>query len=170
MIIVAGIARSGLTVTMQMLHAGEYPAFEPYNIGEIPWNACKGLAVKLVDAQLHIPPRGKKQKIIILSRNLTQQARSLNKFFGAITGLPLTSETALIRSLKRDYAVIYRWARKQRTLALKFEDIINKPLEAAKAIAEFSGKNLNIEKMAGVVIDRTPECHPELLELRMIKG
>lgn len=41
MIIVTGIARSGLSLTMQMLHAGgipcagEPPAFEPYPLGQI---------------------------------------------------------------------------------------------------------------------------------------
>jgi|GEM_PF-324283 len=174
MIIVTGIARSGLTVTMQMLNAGGYPcagecpAFEPYPIGEIPWNVCKGKAVKLVDAQLHMPHKLKKQKVILLSRDLTQQAKSFNKFIAAMTGMPPTAKSALIRSYKKDYAVIGKWVKKQNAITIRFEDIIKNPQKTARIISDFSGKNLDIEKMTQVVIPRGPECHSELLEARMI--
>ena len=59
MIIVAGLTRSGLSVTMQMLWAGGYPclgrwpAFEQYAVGRVPWHLLPDrVAVKLVDAQL----------------------------------------------------------------------------------------------------------------------
>lgn len=51
-VIVAGITRSGLTATMQMLAGGgfpclgEYPGFEPYGVGQVPWQRCEGLAVQ----------------------------------------------------------------------------------------------------------------------------
>ena len=174
MIIVTGIARSGLTAVMQMLHvggypcAGEYPAFEPYQIGEIPWNVCKGKAIKLVDAQLHMPHKLKKQKVILLSRDLAQQAKSLNKFINALTGLPPTSESALIRSYRKDYALIGKWVKRQHAITIRFEDIVTAPRETARVIADFSGKNLDVEKMAKVIIPRGPECHPQLLETGMI--
>lgn len=174
MIIIAGIARSGLTMTMQMLDAGgypcmgEYPAYEKYDIGEIPWALCKGFAIKLIDAHRQIPHKLKGRKVITLSRDMKQQARSFNKFLGALTGLPPTSEKALVRSYKKDYAIIEKWLKRQKVLRLKFEDIISDPLAAATTMAEFSGKNMNIDRMAGAVIPRGPECHPELLEARMV--
>lgn len=175
MIIVAGIARSGLTMTMQMLNAGghpcagEYPAFEPYGIGDIPWMILKGKAVKLVDAQLQLPRKLKKQSVILLTRDLAQQAKSLNKFIGALTGLPPTSEAALIRSYKRDYAVIRKWAKKQTCITLSFEDVLKHPRKNAEAIARFTGKDLDLEKMAAAVIPRSPDCHKELLEAGMVE-
>lgn len=64
MLIVAGITRSGLSLTMQMLHAGGYPCegeppdFEPHPVGEMPWERCERRAVKLVDAHHQFPPAG----------------------------------------------------------------------------------------------------------------
>lgn len=174
MIIVAGIARSGMTMTMQMLDAGdypcvgEYPAFEKYHFGQVPWSACKGQAVKLVDAHLQIPRKLKNQKVITLKRDLRQQSKSFNKFIGYMAGRPPTSEMALVRSYKHDYAIIEKWLKRQRVLRLNFEDVIKDPRTAAKRIAEFSGKDLKIDKMAGAVISRSPDCHKDLLEAGMI--
>ena len=173
MIIVAGIARSGLTATMQMLHAGgypclgKYPAFEPFTLGNIKWDLASDKAVKSVDTQLQFPPRGKKYKVILLSRDFKQQAKSTNKFLNVI-GVPSIKTSALVRSIKRDYAIINKWALKQRSFVLKFEDIINKPVETAGIISIFSGSNLKVNKMADVIIARTSDCHPEMLELDMI--
>lgn len=96
MLIVAGITRSGLTVTMQMLHAGgypcmgEYPAFECFDIGKIPWRECEGFAVKAVDAQLQNPPDSA-CKVIRLRRNLVEQCKSINKWNNLFGPLDLQS-------------------------------------------------------------------------------
>lgn len=174
MIIVAGIARSGLTATMQMLNAGgypclgKYPAFEPFTLGNIQWNICHDHAVKSVDTQLQFPPPGKKYNVLLLSRDFKQQAKSTNKFLGVVASLPPVKVSSLVRVLKRDYLLVYKWARKQRTMILRFEDIISKPIKTAEDINIFVGGKLNVEKMADVIIDRSPDCHPELLELSMI--
>lgn len=171
-IYVAGIARSGLTATMQMLHAGGYPcagerpAFEPYDVCRIPWKDCTGMAVKVVDAQIQTPPPGD-YKIIRLNRNKTEQAKSTNKFVGAFCGLPPMSLGGLKNGLKKDYVIIDRWAKKYPTLVLNFEDIINHPLVAASAVDKFVGGGLDTSKMARCIINRGPECHPTLLELVM---
>lgn len=173
MIIVAGIARSGLTATMQMLNAGkypcagEYPAFEPYPIGCIPWNLCEDKAIKLVDAQLHFPPLSKEYKIIYLLRDMEQQAKSMNKFL-SIFGMPKTPIRKIIKSFKVDYKNIDNWAKNHDTIMIKFENMILHPLETAKTISEFTGNNLDVYKMSAAIIKRGPECGPELLELSML--
>ena len=174
MIIIAGIARSGLTVTMQMLHSGgfpcvgEWPAFEPYGFGEKPWDECQGKAVKLVDAQLQLPADGR-YNIIRLHRDAKQQAKSHKKLMQAILGRSIgVSAGQVIESFAADYAVIDRWAKEHRTLHLHFEDIIKQPMETARKLAEWTEKPLDVEKMASCVIKRKTDCHPTLLELEMI--
>lgn len=172
-LVIAGITRSGLTVTMQMLQAGgypcagEYPAFEPFDISRIPWSDCDGLAVKLVDAHLNLPPPGD-YRVIRLVRDPKQQARSLNKFIGVVTGLPPVPVPVLVRSFKQDYKAIDRWASRHPTLRMRFEDIITDPAATSKRIAAFTGKQLDTQKMAEVVIARDPECYPTLLEAKML--
>ncbi len=172
-VVVAGIGRSGLTVTMQMLHAGGYPCagqppgFEIFDIGMIPWKRCMGDAVKLVGAHLQLPPPGN-YAVIRLKRNFNQQALSVRKFW-RIFGLPDESNnSALIRSFKKDYKVIDGWAKSQRTLMLDFEEIITDAITTAEKIREFIGEPLDTAKMASVVIPRDSDCHPEMLELSMI--
>lgn len=180
-ILVAGITRSGLTVTMQMLDKGgfpcigERPAFEKYDIGKIPWNECCGKAVKLVDPQLHMPPKYRvissrgtasqknyKYRIIRLRRNPKQQAKSINKFGKLLLGLPPLGQVALLKGLKKDYKVLNKWSKKYDCLDLRFEDILEDPLKSAKVISEWIKKPLNIDAMASCVIKRDSNCHPEL--------
>jgi len=170
-IIVAGLVRSGLTVTMQMLNAGgykcagEYPAFEPYPTGDIPWLKCGGKAVKLVDSHLHFPPSGD-YRIIRLNRDLTEQAKSFNKFMNAF-GISNLSISKLIDSFKRDYEIIDKWAKQYPVLSLSFEEIIKDSKKEAKKISSFVGISMDIKKMSQCVINRDSDCHEELLELQM---
>jgi hypothetical protein len=171
MIIVAGIARSGLTVTMQMLNAGgfpcfgEYPAFEDYPVFEVPWHECKGKAIKLVDSQMYPEPEGE-YSIIRLHRDIKEQAKSQKKLMEAMFGKSRGIKTEIIeKSLIRDYKQIDEWAEKHRTLHIHFEDIMNNPIDVAKRIAEFVAIPLDVIKMAAVVRERSSDCYPTLLEL-----
>ncbi len=172
-VIVAGLTRSGLSLTMQMLCAGGYPckgeppAFECYSIGEIPWDQCSGYAVKSVDTQLEIPPDGD-YRVILLRRNMEEQAKSMNKFMGAFGVLPM-SILQLTCSFQRDYEIIYEWASNYPTMVLDFEKLVTEPLVAAASIQEFIGVPLNRDSMAECVIERGPECHPTLLEFKLLE-
>lgn len=174
MIIVAGIARSGLTVTMQMLHAGGFPcvgdppAFEPFPIDDIPWSKCEGRAVKAVDIQLQFPPPGK-YKVILLSRDLKQQAKSTKKFLGAVTGFKGITVRSCVKSLKKDYKKIHGWVYGQDSITVRFEDIIDHPRRTAKIIADFVGMGLDIDRMRGCIFPRSSDCYPKLLELEFLK-
>ncbi|KKL91874.1 hypothetical protein LCGC14_1890270 [marine sediment metagenome] len=175
MLLVAGIIRSGLSLTMQMLCAGGYPcrgeppAFEPYPAGDIPWDECQGHAVKLVDAHEQLPPTGTFD-VIRLRRNLTEQARSFNKFSCVIFGADTIPTSRLVGAFRRDYAVIDEWLRGQRSMVLDFETIITNPITAAIAIQDFVGDPLDIQRMAACVLRRDPQCNSRLLELDLIKA
>ncbi len=170
-VVVAGITRSGLTLAMQMLHAGGfpcegmYPAFEEHPIGSVPWGECSGKAVKLVDAHLQLPPAGD-YKVVRLARSLKQQAKSVNKF-GGICGMPPMPVPALIESLKRDYAVIDKWARRYPVLRMTFESLITDSATAAGKLASFIGAPMDTQAMAKTVVERGTGCYPTMLEIEM---
>lgn len=174
-IIIAGITRSGLTLTMQMLHAGgypclgTYPAFENYLIGDIPWNETEGKAVKLVDTHVQFPKPGD-YKVIRLKRDLTQQSKSQVKFlkyFGF--PLPKSAYKDFLKSLPNDYKKIDSWAKKQSELiTISFEDIINNPDEVINNLVDFIGVDLDKSKMKSVIIKRNSDCYNGLLELTML--
>lgn len=172
-VIIAGVTRSGLTATMQMLHAGGFPcagthpAFEDFPMGQTPWSECHGKAVKLVDSHHHFPPTGD-YRVIRLQRNLTEQAKSFNKWcrllFGA-AGAPLPR---VVASLERDYRIIDEWASQQKAvLRVHFEDIVACPRLVAQTISSFVGTDLDVEAMVKVIVPRNAKCYPGLLELSM---
>ena len=175
-IIVAGITRSGLTLTMQMLYKGgyacfgEYPAFENYEIGDISWNDCKGKAVKLVDTQLQFPPTGE-YHVIRLRRNYEQQAKSMCKMISTFMDIKLTSSDRkrMQNSLSSDYAKIDAWMQRQKSfIIIDFEDLILKPREMAEKIKIFTDADLDLDKMVSCVISRSTDCFPTMLESKFI--
>ncbi len=183
-IIVAGMTRSGLTLTMSMLQAagvecaGEYP-FEPYQIGEIPWAQMHGKAVKVVDTQNQIPPKQHgPYHVILLKRDFKEQAKSIEKFirfFGQ--NIPAHAKgNVIVKSLEADYKEISSWARKQeRCEIVKFEDLIDFPeIKAHSIYSLVSGGDMVrqeiLEKMAAVVVKRSAKCYPTMLETELIES
>lgn len=178
-IIVAGCTRSGMTMTMQMLHAGgvpvqgEFPAFEPFDMGTTPWGQVQGTAVKLVDAHLHFPPPDKRPgyRVILTTRNIVQQSQSMAKFLRA-AGFQLSIDLkSLQRSLARDNAKIRQWAEQQESmLHLPFEDTLKAPDSTARKILDFIGPEFSLDtgRAAAVVVKRSPQCYPGMLEQRWL--
>lgn len=177
-VIVAGITRSGLTMTMQMLNAGgfpclgTYPAFEDFDL-DIPYNTTNGKAIKAVDTHLNFPPEGN-YKVIMLHRDLKQQARSQIKFCNIIGIKVIASKENIKRVIegnKKDYLKISRWAKNQESvLNLHFEEILKDPEYSALTIQTFLDVELDIEKMADVVVKRSPLCYNGLLEFDMLNS
>lgn len=178
-VLVCGIARSGLSLTMQMLQAGGYPclgeppAFEEYGVGQIPWPKCAGRAVKVVDTQLQFPPAGR-YCVLRLRRNFLEQARSFNKWMGALSRMAPSPVSRIAASFRADYEAIDAWAAKQSSvLILAFEDLVCQPKTSAQVlagkIAEFDGTQLDVEAMAECVLPRPPTCFPGLLELDLLR-
>ena len=180
-LIVTGIARSGMSLTMQMLDAGgfpvagEWPAYEPYSLGKIPWDECRGKAVKVVDTHLQWPPRADSEAydVILLYRNANEQAKSVIK----MASLALRSDTnkrsdrrRIARSIQKDRARIHTWARRYRTLELFFEDLTEHPASTANKIMRFLKVSMAAERMTSTVVRRKPECLPHLLEIEQVRS
>lgn len=174
-IIIAGITRSGLTATMQMLDAGgypcagKYPSYEGFDIGEIPFKDLQGKAIKVVDTNMQFPPTGD-YHVIRLRRNYKQQAKSMHKLLSTqIMHLPKSAIAKMEKSLPKDYVAIDAWAKRQKgLLELDFEEIITNPLAAAKKIATFIEYPLFIDRMAAVIKERSTDCYPTMLETTII--
>lgn len=174
-IIVAGITRSGLTMTMQMLYAGgypcagDYPAFEPYDMKQVDFEKHRGEAVKAVDTHNQFPPAGE-YHVIRLTRNRTEQMKSITKMLKLLGEVVTRNDRKRMeRNLVKDYTNIDRWIRKQSAyLILSFEDILADPETAAHKLAEFVGEPLDIEKMVKIVTKRSPKCYDGMLEAAQI--
>lgn len=174
-IIIAGITRSGLTATMQMLNAGgyprlgTYPAFEEHAIDNINFEKEAGKAIKTIDTHHHFPPTGE-YYVILLKRDHEQQAKSIIKFL-RMMGIPAQKRDLLNikKSIQPDYNKILSWAKRQKAyIEIRFEDIIMKPYLTAAKIENFVGKELNVLAMAEIIIERSPNCYPTMLEAKMI--
>lgn len=175
-ILVCGITRSGLTLTMQLLDfggfpvEGEYPAYECHGLGEIPWNKIKGKAVKVVDIHLQFPPKGK-YHVIRLKRDLEQQTASIVKFTEYFVGHKIDRQhrKRILKSTIKDYKKIDTWAKRQHSsIEVNFEDLIESTESQIKRIREFIGFELDTKKASSIVFDRKTGCYDGLLELKMI--
>lgn len=179
-LLVVGTARCGLTVTMQMLHAGgypchgEYPGFEPYKYGEYHWDSMPqdGGAIKIPDAHRQNIPQDRDFRVICLRRlRVAEQIKSMNKWNLALWGLPPMNtprlQAALMNDNQRISELVGRWP----TLWLSFEQIINDTASTVQSIADFVGTELvelDVSAMQGAVRPRSTDCYPGLLEAEMI--
>jgi hypothetical protein len=184
---VCGLARSGAALVMQMLQAGGaeasglYPSFDPTfdaNGFETSWSADRhafmdenvGLAVKVLGvAAIEAMPR-RQYRCLWVGRDHQQQAASMLKFQSAtqpgFTGSNRATRNALATHLRRTEAkaIVKLRSRWSDVLLWKFERIIEDPRVSAQAFAEYLQLPLDVDLMAGAVIDRRPECLTGFLE------
>lgn len=179
-IVIAGLGRCGSSLVMQMLSAsglpttGEYPDFEDERVAlsrTSDFNAAEwqGKAVKLLDLHRY-NLNLENSRIVWLSRNERVQAQSISKFGHLMGGLPeygRSQRRALERALIQDGVKCRRIieASGQPFMAIRFEDLITRPAEAAERLAEFVGGDAI--KMAAVIRKRGTECYQGMLELEL---
>jgi predicted AlkP superfamily phosphohydrolase/phosphomutase/tetratricopeptide (TPR) repeat protein len=177
-IVVSGLPRSGTSMMMQMLDAAGLPIFtdneraadESNPKGYYEHKAVKSLmldaswvkdtpgkVVKVISQLLfHLPARYA-YKVIFMDRDLkevvmSQQAMLLKLGSKRVKAdaYPLNIEKQFARNL----AMVKRWEKTRldaEVLHVDHADAIKNPLETAKMIADFLGKELDIQKMAAVV-------------------
>lgn len=173
-IIVAGCARSGMTLTMNLLHYGGYPcfgpppAFEEYEVGRIDWNEANGKAVKLVDTHIQFPPTGE-YLVILTKRDIKEQTRSTIKFMRMVAGVKMPKDSPkLAKSIVDDWYKIKKWAERQsKMIIVDFADTLRDPEGTVRQINELIGFELKPEAV-NCVIKRGPECYNEMLEAKLI--
>lgn len=179
-IAVCGHARCGTTMVMTMLHAGgiepssqsskggyEDPRWAGLCTGRWRWlEEERGRAVKLLDPLRWTVPDADLLRCIWLDRDPVEQAKSAAKLLRAMLPTSLFSDdhTAdVAASLWRDRPrALERLAAFGPPLILAFEEILAHPLAMAYTIDAWLGRDLDVEAMAAVVVERGPECAPDL--------
>lgn len=191
-IIIGGLGRCGSTLLMQMLSSVDVPTvgFHPdwecmetqHLLEYDPWAweaSVRGKAVKVLDAHRWTMPPIANARLIWLSRDADEQAKSMLKLLQAMfAGIDASrsSRRQLAKSIRFDTAL----ARKALMVAcgldvpvlgLTFETILSQPKFVAGQIAEYLGLGEGDEQvMAAQVLKRTPECLPYLAEAQYFTG
>lgn len=172
--IVAGFARCGSSMVMQMLNAGGYPVTGLYPGFEDKralhtdcpsWSKLEGKAIKVLEPFFVGVPKGYQYKTIWLQRDYEEQAKSNIKFARIMLGLPASEADvpAYVKGYKHDQPICMKLLKQRgELLKVRFEDILMYPRAYAKTFSEFLQKDLDISKMAEAVLLRSFECQPEL--------
>lgn len=192
MLIVAGLGRCGLTLTMQMLAAGGFPC-----VGEAPAYEDEALLADLIEGR-HDAMRGKAVKLvwgdqvpsapfapavaIAMTRDRLEQAASTFKLVQTFDPLvAVNASPAARRALAVDlgeaqdalYAMLQRGG--ATFIPHSFERALADPLEFAQRIELFIhrhfGRRFDARAAAKVVIKRGPECQPTMdIEFQMSRA
>ena len=184
---VSGMGRCGSSMVMQMLYCGGMPI----DLNKAPWPYVEdarqttelanqewvreyyGSALKWLEPTTFLPPM-LPFLTIWLDRDPKQQAKSHVKFNMARgrsdvrRQMNSQSWRRFMEGKKARRPVALKvWRRRGPLLCLEYEQIKSKPLLASKAIAEFLGRDLNVEAMATAVRDKETKCRPDMLEVQL---
>lgn len=175
--IVTGCGRCGSTMVMRMLHkggmdvVGNHIAYEDDRGSMVKKNdlwlaEAQGKAIKLLDLQLCNLPDEFTYQAIFLKRDHRQQAKSIVKFAQQVAQMPIKSSEwkRLSKDLPKDEMksmemLVNRGIQYQ---VMQFEEILKVPLYSATVLRGFLQLELDTVKMAGVVMQRSPECSPDM--------
>lgn len=177
MVLVAGLARCGSSLTMQMLSrgglscVGEHPDFEVADVNHraispsfMKRNA--GRAAKWLNPHLTPLPAGFRPSVIWLDRDLDEQTESQVKFAKAFFSVPVSRahRKAWKAGLLRDRALAQEAFYGCPRFAIRFETLITDTRVSAEAIATWLVDqgffHLDAAAMASVVLPRDARCQP----------
>lgn len=175
-IIVAGCTRSGMTLMMQILHAGGYPCYGPWPAFEVPlgtidYKKAKGKAIKIVDTNKQLVPKGE-YHVIMMHRDTLQQTKSMFKFLifldiiktGEFKKMGAAQILDIKKSIIDDIGKIEKWASQQKKVVhVNFEDLITSPQGTVENIQKVLGITLN-EKATSCIMPRGTDCYDGILE------
>jgi len=184
--IVTGLPRSGTSLMMKMLVAGgmffcaeEFPCFETPLMLELKNNpdadhswlkGCDGACVKIIEPDRYKIPKfdGFDYRFIWLRRNWYQigksQVKCLDEFW---PGPTRRIDAKAIKALKQKTADGLKAVRELgEVLSVRFEDLINKPADSCRKIADFIDyETLDTEAMNEIILDRPTAALPQIEEL-----
>lgn len=190
-LVVSGLPRSGTSMLMQMLHAGEMPIltdhereadednpkgyFEFETVkkmlarGAHDWvDGARGKAVKVVAPLVCSLPAGCRYRVVLIERDygeiLASQAKMIARRGESIEDSPERRER-----LRREYArlmdrtkMVLHARPDVRLMVLRHEDVLREPGEAAARINGFAGGVLDEARMASAV---DPSLHRNRREM-----
>lgn len=177
-LVVTGLPRSGTSMIMQMLEAGGaalltdsirapdvdnprgYFEFEPVKtlLRDASWLAsARGRAVKVVAPLACALHAGFSYRVILMERDYREILASQMRML-ARKGKDEEASPEIRASLLREFERTIENTKTTlasrpdvRLLLLRYDDVLNHPVEAAQRIAEFAGGSLDITKMAAAV-------------------
>lgn len=176
-VVVSGLPRSGTSMAMKMLDAGgvelitdnertadvDNPKgyFEDERVKDLAetedtsWVAeAKGKGVKVVSSLLQYLPRDLNYEILFMRRSLEEVLASQAKMLDRRGEENDTDDDRMIelyQSHLRRVNAMLRHAPHFRSLDLQYSEVVQEPRRAAERIREFLGRDMDVEKMAGVV-------------------
>lgn len=190
-LLICGLGRCGLSLTMQMLDAGgvpcfgEFPAYETDHLGigapltEKFMNERRGQAVKLLDPHRSMISRSVPFVFIWLDRDAKEQTKSQLKLVQHALGGRHTfsdvNQKAWAESLTRDRneALLYSLGKNTPRLFVAFELLLSHSQSEARRISGWlaeHGIQMDPLKAAKAVIPRGPKCLPNLdIEIGLIE-
>jgi len=117
-------------------------------------------------------PPDKDYIIIWMSRDKKEQSKSIAKFMQMLLGVRESKRT-LARSFEKtipsETRQCWRLLADHPLIEVRFEDVISNPNLEAERVAQFIGIQLDIDKMASVVIQRSTDCYPGMMETELIR-
>jgi hypothetical protein len=176
-IVVSGLPRSGTSMTMKMLEAGgmhivtdeirtadeDNPKgyFELERIKNLEkdedksWLAeSRGKAVKIISFLLKDLPKTNNYKVLFMNRHIDEVLASQAKML-ARRGESSETGDGKMRELYENHLWKVKYLIKHQThletLDINYKEVLENPRLEAKRIAEFTGLDLDVDKMAGAV-------------------
>ena len=177
-IVVSGLPRSGTSMAMRMLEAGGISiaadhvrpadALNPHGYYELEavktldksgdpgWlAAARGKAVKVVSHLITWLPETYDYQVIFMERRLEEVVASQNRMLAERGHAAEATDDLRTRALYEKHLVqTLRFLAGRRcfsVLRLRYEDAVQQPREAARRIAAFLGRRMDIDAMAAVV-------------------
>jgi len=175
-IVVSGLPRSGTSLMMQMLRAGGveiladdhrpsdkdnprgYFEYEPVKAlqRDHSWvPQAEGKAVKVIAALLAYLPHHLRYKVILMKRDLGEVLASQKTMLQRLGRQGSDAGDAALGTIfAKQMAETERWLAAQphiSVLAVHYRDAVSHPEATARAVAEFTGLPLKVEKMALVI-------------------
>lgn len=173
--VVSGLPRSGTSLVMQMLQAGGHPilcddsrppdADNPRGYLEYAkvrslerdntWLAeAEDCAVKIVSPLLIRLPTGFNFRVIFLRRDLDETLQSQEQMLNRLNQPPGPASETMKRHFERHLHAIDEWLVRRTeisVLSCQHATLISDPVSAARAIALFLDRDLDVNQMARVV-------------------
>lgn len=174
-IVVSGLPRSGTSLMMQMLHAGGIDIFtdnirkpdESNPKGYFEHEAVKSLrsnkkwmknscgkAIKIIAQLLPYAPMKYHYKVIFMEREIHEVINSQLKMTKKTSRQDNLFRSDLLISYNNHLAFIRKWLDGKSNIEhiiINFKDAIDNPEKTAEAISRFTGRKMDIKKMAAVV-------------------
>lgn len=181
-IVVAGLARCGTSLLMQMLHQGGIECIGPWPSFEVSETVCRGAqafvaghsgkAVKVLDP--HRVGLSGDVRVIWMDRDWQQQAKSHAKLVAILMGLHYDRNgmRALKASLAKDTARCMRMIGSRPLLRLRFESVLADPSGTAATLRAFLCRDdFDCGKAAAAVQSRHAACAPGLdMEMSLVSA